>query len=44
VFILVSTGMALVISGLSVAFAGLIVYFIKAKVNREWPFELAPKI
>ncbi|MEQ8359547.1 MAG: amino acid permease [Cytophagales bacterium] len=40
VFILVSTGIALVISGLSVAFAGLIVYFIKAKVNSEWPFEV----
>jgi len=36
--ILLSTGMAMVLSGLTVIFVGTLVYFIKAKVNQEWPF------
>ena len=37
-FILISTGSKLMISGLVVIFLGAIVYFIKAKVQKEWPF------
>ena len=37
-FILVSTGSKLMFGGLIVIFLGLIVYFIKAKVQKEWPF------
>lgn len=37
--ILLSTGIALVISGLIVISIGAAVYFIKAKVYAEWPFE-----
>ncbi|WP_242916888.1 APC family permease [Pontibacter liquoris] len=40
--ILVSTGTAMVISGLAVIAAGILVYFLKAKLNREWPFQAAP--
>lgn len=37
-FILISTGSKLMISGLVVIFLGAIVYFIKAKFQKEWPF------
>jgi amino acid transporter len=36
--ILISTGIIMVLSGLVVISAGSMVYFIKAKINREWPF------
>jgi amino acid transporter len=38
VAILWSTGVALVISGLVVTLIGITVYFIKAKIYKEWPF------
>ncbi len=37
-FILYSTGLTMVGYGLIVIVLGMIVFFIKAKVNREWPF------
>lgn len=37
-FILISTGTKLMFSGLIVIFLGGIVYFIKARVQKEWPF------
>ena len=37
-FILISTGSKLMLSGLIVIFLGAIVYFIKAKIRKEWPF------
>jgi len=37
--ILVSTGMYMVLTGLVVITVGLLVYFIKAKKIKEWPFE-----
>ncbi len=40
IFILVSTGSHLMFGGLIVIFLGTIVYFIKAKVKKEWPFAL----
>jgi fructoselysine transporter len=36
--ILISTGLTMVLSGLVVITLGSVVYFIKAKLNREWPF------
>jgi fructoselysine transporter len=39
--ILVSTGLKMVLSGLVVIAAGVIVYMIKAKRNKEWPFRIA---
>jgi fructoselysine transporter len=41
--ILVSTGFHMVLGGLSAIALGTIVYFIKAKVNKEWPFN-SPKL
>lgn len=38
-FILISTGSKLMFSGLVVIFLGGIVYFIKAKYQKEWPFK-----
>jgi fructoselysine transporter len=38
--ILVSTGFKMVLAGLAVLAAGAVVYFFKAKRNREWPFEV----
>ena len=38
--ILVSTGMNMVAYGLVAITLGLIVYFIKAKVSKEWPFDV----
>jgi hypothetical protein len=38
IFILVSTGSNLMAGGLVIIFVGAIVYFIKAKVRKEWPF------
>lgn len=38
-FILISTGSRLMISGLLIIFAGAIVYFIKARIQKEWPFK-----
>jgi amino acid transporter len=37
-FILISTGSKLMFTGLTVIFLGVFVYFIKAKVRKEWPF------
>jgi fructoselysine transporter len=37
-FILYSTGMKMALYGLAVISIGVIVFFIKAKVNKEWPF------
>lgn len=37
-FILISTGSKLMFTGLIVIFFGVLVYFIKAKVRKEWPF------
>jgi len=37
-FILISTGSRLMIWGLLIIGLGTIVYFIKAKVRKEWPF------
>ncbi|WP_374949210.1 APC family permease [Mucilaginibacter sp.] len=36
--ILISTGFHMVVGGLSAIVLGTIVYFVKAKVNKEWPF------
>ncbi|MCC9135468.1 APC family permease [Pontibacter silvestris] len=36
--IMVSTGITMVVSGLVVISLGTVVYFIKAKVNNEWPY------
>ncbi|MGH2563463.1 MAG: APC family permease [Ginsengibacter sp.] len=38
IFILISTGSKLMTGGLVIIFLGAIVYFIKAKIKREWPF------
>lgn len=38
--ILVSTGLHMVLGGLVAIATGTIAYFIKAKVNKEWPFRL----
>jgi amino acid transporter len=38
IFILISTGTELMFSGLVVAFLGVIVYFIKAYLQKDWPF------
>ncbi|MEO5651055.1 MAG: amino acid permease [Ginsengibacter sp.] len=37
-FILISTGSKLMFTGLGVIFFGMIIYLIKAKVQKEWPF------
>ncbi len=37
-FILYSTGAKMIISGLTVICLGVIVFFIKSKLNKEWPF------
>ncbi|HKG68709.1 MAG TPA: amino acid permease [Segetibacter sp.] len=37
-FILYSTGIKMTIYGLVVIVLGIIVFFVKAKVNKEWPF------
>jgi len=37
-FVLISTGSRLMLAGLIVIFIGAIVYFIKAKFQKEWPF------
>jgi fructoselysine transporter len=38
IFILVSTGSSLMKLGLIIIFLGAVVYFIKAKIKKEWPF------
>ncbi|WP_034256814.1 APC family permease [Adhaeribacter aquaticus] len=40
--ILLSTGITMVLSGLAVISVGTVVYFIKAKINSEWPFNDRP--
>jgi amino acid transporter len=40
--IMISTGYKMVIGGMSVICAGAIVYFIKARVEKEWPFDGKP--
>lgn len=42
-FILYSTGIKMAAYGLVVIALGIIVFFIKAKVNKEWPFARAKK-
>lgn len=42
--ILISTGLTMVLGGLTAIVSGTAVYFIKSKVNREWPFEKAGDI
>ncbi len=42
-FILVSTGSKLMLGGILVIIVGLIVYFIKAKFKKEWPFVKLPE-
>ena len=37
--ILISTGLYMILTGMIVIGAGIIVYFIKAKRNSEWPFQ-----
>lgn len=37
-YILISTGGQLMISGLVITLAGSVVYFLKAKLKKEWPF------
>jgi len=39
VAILVSTGTTMILSGLAVISAGIIMYFLKAKLSSEWPFK-----
>jgi fructoselysine transporter len=39
IFILLSTGTFMVLSGLLVTFTGLLVYFLKSWRSRDWPFE-----
>jgi amino acid transporter len=41
IFILISTGSRLMEGGLVIIFFGTIAYFIKAKLQREWPFASA---
>ena len=41
--ILVSTGFTMVMGGISTIIIGTIVYYIKAKVNGEWPFKAVVK-
>jgi amino acid transporter len=42
-FILISTGTKLMFSGMFVIFLGVIVYFVKAKFQKEWPFATSGK-
>jgi fructoselysine transporter len=42
-FIFFSTGSSMIVGGLLISFAGMIVYFIKAKLQHEWPFEIINK-
>ncbi len=37
--VLLSTGWDMVVSGLVVIAAGTVVYLIKARLNKEWPFK-----
>lgn len=41
-FILYSTGAKMIVSGLIVISLGVIVFFIKSKLNKEWPFNKQP--
>ncbi|MBB5396320.1 APC family permease [Mucilaginibacter sp. AK015] len=41
--ILISTGFHMVLGGLSAIALGIVVYFVKAKANKEWPFNIAAK-
>lgn len=41
--ILISTGTKMVLGGLLTISIGAVVYFIKAKINKEWPFGLIGK-
>ncbi|MVN21877.1 APC family permease [Mucilaginibacter arboris] len=41
--ILISTGFTMAAGGMIAIISGAIVYFIKAKVNREWPFQTIEK-
>ncbi|MGI4728650.1 MAG: APC family permease [Janthinobacterium lividum] len=42
--ILISTGTKMVLGGLLTISIGTAVYFIKAKINKEWPFVLIKKV
>jgi amino acid transporter len=39
-FIFFSTGSKMILGGLAVIFAGIIVYFLKAKIQHDWPFKV----
>ena len=41
IFIVASSGTWHIVIGLTLALAGLVAYFLKAIVGREWPFERA---
>ena len=43
-FVFSATGSAVIISFVAVLGSGLIVYFTKAKINREWPFAADEKL
>jgi hypothetical protein len=43
-FILISTGLNLVVGGFIVIFMGLMIYMIKARYNGEWPFPSKRKL
>jgi len=45
-FILISTGYIMVLGGIAATLIGAAVYFIKAKIKKEWPFQVknAPHI
>lgn len=40
--ILISTGQKMVLGGLVAIATGTVVYFVKAKLNKEWPFKINP--
>ncbi|WP_083257043.1 APC family permease [Arcticibacter eurypsychrophilus] len=42
--ILISTGFVMVLGGIITTTLGALVYFIKAKLNKEWPFDARTKI
>jgi fructoselysine transporter len=39
-FILISTGYIMVLGGITATLIGAIVYFIKARIKKEWPFQV----
>ena len=43
-WILISTGFVMVLGGIITTTLGVLVYFIKAKLNKEWPFDARTEI